>query len=1034
MTPVLSWIIATALTRKSIVFGIAAFLVVGGIQAIRQTPIDIFPEFAPPLVEVQTEAPGFSAEEVETLVSSPLEAALNGVPFLKMIRSKSVLGLSTVTLIFNENSDLMQARQLVQERVMNVQGRLPAGAHASTILPPFSSLSRILKIGISSRSRSREELSVLVRTVVLRRLLAVPGVSNVAVWGERLPQLQVQVDPELLGVAGVTLPEVVAAARSAIASGGGGIVDTSSQRLAARVVPGVTTASDLGAATVRYAPGGVAPMRLRDVAEVFEAPGPPIGDATFNGTPGLLLIAEKQPWANTLDVTRGIEAELEALAPALGDAVVDSTIFRPASFVERALHNLTQAVLVGCGLVAALLLMFLFDLRRAMISLIAIPLSVVGALVVLCLRGHVIDTMVLTGLVLALGEVVDDAIIDVENIGRRLREERLKQQPRSAFLVVLEASLEVRSAVVIASLIVTLVFVPVLFIGGTAGAFFRPLAVSYMLAVGSSLAVALTVTPALCLVLLARRKEGDESAIARWCRAGYERLLPRLVRRPVLAGATLVVLASGASLALPTFGEDLMPKFHETDFLMHWVLEPGASLEEVRRSVERLEGKLLRIPGVRNCASHIGRAELGDEAVGANFAEVWLSIEETADVNLLLHQIEDCIQSYPGVQRDVLTYLTERIEEVLTGAGASTVLRIFGPDLQRLRTAAQSARDAVARIPGVKSARVESQVEVPQVEVRPRPEDLARLGVTATALADFVDLMLRGVVVGEVVREQQVLPVVVHGSQRLPSHPLAIADAKLLGLGGMVRVGDVADVVVAPAPNVIQREQASRRIDVLLDVDDGALGRVTQSVEDYVRTTDFGPQSHAVVMGEHSERERARTRLIALSAVALLGILLLLYSDFGSLSPALLVLFTLPFALIGGVFGSLISGATLSMGSLIGFVAVLGITARNGILLVSRWLVLERESGLPIDADLVVTGGSERVLPILLTAMATSLALLPLVIAGDKPGHEIEHPMAVVILGGLLTSTLLNLFLLPALYLRWSESRSRRRASTANGT
>lgn len=1030
----LSWIVATALTRRSIVLGFATMLIVGGILAIRQAPIDVFPEFAPPLVEVQTEAPGFSAEEVESLVSVPLEAALNGVPFLKVIRSKSVLGLSTVTLIFNENTDLMQARQLVQERVMNAQGRLPATAHASTILPPFSSLSRILKIGISSPTRSREEMSVLVRWVVLPRLLAVPGVSNVAVWGERLPELQVQVDPDRLGAAGVTLPEVIAAARSAVPSGGGGIVDTSSQRLAARVVPGVTTAKDLGAAAVRYAPGGVAPVRLRDVTEVSEASGPPIGDATFNGAPGLLLIAEKQPWANTLDVTRGIEAELTALAPSLGDAVVDSTIFRPASFVERALRNLSEAVLVGCGLVAALLLVFLFDVRRAVISLIAIPLSVLGALVVLCLRGQVIDTMVLTGLVLALGEVVDDAIIDVENIGRRLREERAKEHPRSAFKVVLAASLEVRSAVVIASLIVTLVFVPVLFIGGTAGAFFRPLAVSYMLAVGSSLAVALTVTPALCLVLLARRKERTESPIADWLKARYERLLPRLVRRPVFAGVMVVALAGGASLALPTFGEDLMPKFHETDFLMHWVLEPGASLDEVRRSVERLEAELLAIPGVRNCASHIGRAELGDEAVGANFAEVWLSIEETVDVSDLLHQIEELIQSYPGIQRDVLTYLTERIEEVLTGAGASTVLRIYGPDLHQLRTTAQSARDAIAKIPGVKSARVESQVEVPQIEVRPRPEDLARLGVTASALSEVVDLMLRGVVVGEVVRGQQVLPVVVRGSQRLPNHPLAIKDARLAGSCGSVRVSDVAEVALAPAPNLIQREQASRRIDVLIDVEDGVLGQVTGGVEDYVRSTDFGPQAHAVVIGEHSERERARTRLVALSAVAVLGILLLLISDFGSLRPALLVLFTLPFALIGGVFGALISGATLSMGSLIGFVAVLGITARNGILLVSRWLALERESGMPISAALIVKGGSERVLPILLTAMATSLALLPLVIAEDKPGHEIEHPMAVVILGGLVTSTLLNLFVLPALYLRWSERRSQQTALPVTGT
>ncbi|MBL8766626.1 MAG: efflux RND transporter permease subunit, partial [Planctomycetes bacterium] len=650
----------------------------------------------------------------------------------------------------------------------------------------------------------------------LPRLLAVTGVSNVAVWGERLPQLQVQVDPERIAVAGVTLQEVVAAARGAVASGGGGIVDTSSQRLAARVVPGVTTAGDLGAAAVRYTPMGAAPVRLRDVAEVIEAPGIPIGDASFDASPGLLLIAEKHPWANTLDVTEGIEAELAALAPTLGDAVVDSTIFRPASFVERAVSNLTHAIVVGCGLVAGLLVVLLFDVRRAVISLIALPLSVIAALVVLALREQVLDTMVLTGLVLALGEVVDDAIIDVENIGRRLREERATERPRSAFRVVLAASLEVRSAVVVASVIVALAFVPVLFIGGTAGSFFRPLALSYILAVGCSLAVALTVTPALCLALLARGAPRRESPVAGWLRSRYERLLPRLVGRPAVACATLVVLAGCAGLAFPRFGEDLMPKFRESDFLMHWILEPGASLDDVRSSVERLERDLLGMPGIRNCASHIGRAELGDETVGANFAEVWLSIDRTADSSALLHRIEERIRNYPGVQRDVLTYLTERIEEILSGASAPTVLRIFGPDLHRLRAAASSARDFVARIPGVKDARVESQVDVPQVEVRPRPEDLARLGVDATALSEFVELVLRGVVVGEVIRGQQVLPVVVRGSDELPSHPLAIADMKVVGGCGAVRVADVADVVVAPAPNVIQRERASRRIDVLL--------------------------------------------------------------------------------------------------------------------------------------------------------------------------------------------------------------------------
>ena len=696
----LRWLIAVSLRQRVLVIALALVLVVLGLRATQDVPLDVFPEFAPPLVEIQTEAPGLSTEEVENLVTVPIEMAVNGVPGLDVLRSKSVLGLSSVVLVFDNGSDVLRSRQLVQERVAMVAPRLPLGIRPPVMLPPLSATSRAMKIGLSSRTLDAMALSDLVRWTIRPRLMAVAGVANVAVWGQRDRQLQVLVDPDRLNAAGVTLAEVQRAAGDATLVGGGGFVDTPNQRLAVRHLSPIIGPEDLARSVIRA--GGGTPLRIGDVAEVVESYAAPIGSAIIDDGPGLLLVVEKQQGGNTLDVTRGVEQALAALQPALDGVKVDPTIFRPATYIERALGNLTEALWLGCALVCLVLFVFTRDWRTALISLTAIPLSLVAAALVLAWTGANINTMVIAGLVIALGEIVDDAIIDVENIGRRLRLNRLLPQPRAAYEVVLAASLEVRSAVVFASLIVMLVFLPVFFLEGVSGSFFRPLAQAYVIAIGASLLVALTVTPALCLWLLPdRAAEYREARFVPPLRERYRRFLAGVIDQP---RRVIVALVAGLGLAgagYATLQAQFLPDFRETDFLMHWVEKPGASLEAMERVTIRASRELRAIPGVRNFGSHIGRAEAGDEVYGPNFTELWISLDETADYEASLRRIQSVIDDFPGLTRDVLTYLRERIKEVLTGAGASIVVRIYGPELVTLRETAERVRTALADIPGI---------------------------------------------------------------------------------------------------------------------------------------------------------------------------------------------------------------------------------------------------------------------------------------------------------------------------------------------
>ncbi|MDR2710240.1 MAG: efflux RND transporter permease subunit, partial [Burkholderiales bacterium] len=797
----------------------------------------------------------------------------------------------------------------------------------------------------------------------------------------------------------------------------GGFIDTPNQRMAVRHVSTILSPEDLARTVVDYRDN--TPIRLGDVADIQIGFPPPIGNAVIDHGDGLLLIVEKQPWGNTLSVTRGVEEAIDALRPALSGMKVDTTIFRPATFIERAINNLKHTMIIGCVLVLIVLGMFLYDWRTALISATAIPLSLVGAVILLRLMGVTMNTMVLAGLVIALGEVVDDAIIDVENVVRRLRENKLLAKPRSAFRVILAASLEVRSAVVYASLIVMLVFLPVFFLEGLAGSFFKPLALAYVLAIFVSMVVAMTLTPALCMLLLPGRVDRHgESPFVRSLKTPYRKILPSITRKPKAVMLCLCVSLAVPLLAIPMMGEKFLPQFKETDFLMHFVEKPGTSLEAMQRISQRAGDELLSIEGVRNFGTHTGRAEAADEVVGPNFTELWISLDEKVDYDKSVAQIEEAIAGYPGLTRDVLTYLSERIKEVLSGASASIVVRIYGSDLEKLRATAYNVEKVIAEIPGTMNLKVEQQVLVPQIEVQFRTDVAEQFGLTPGQVRSAATPFLRGMKVGEIYHDQKILEVAVWGTPQTRADLTSLQELLIdTPSGASVPLGDVADIRILPTPNSIVREGASRRIDVMCNVDNTTdLASVAKEVEKRVSAMTFEQGYHPEFLGEYTAQQESRRRLILIGVAAFAGICVLLYTVFHSTRMIVLILLSLPFAMIGGVLGAWRGGGVLSLGSIIGFITVLGVSVRNGIMLISHFRHLEDIEGVTFGPQLIQRGAEERIAPIVMTISTAILGLLPIIYFGNIPGHEIEYPMAWVIVGGLCSSTILNLLLMPTLY------------------
>ncbi len=1026
------WIILMSLRFRTLVVLVGLVTMFGGALQLSKAPVDVFPEFAPPKVEIQTACIGLSAAEVEELITVPLEQALAGVPGVEVLRSKSVSQLSSVVLLFAPGTNIMDARQVVQERVASITPSLPSWATPPHMIQPLSSTSRVMKIGVSSDTLDTIELSQLTRWKIRDNLMRVRGVANVAVWGNRKTQYQIQVAPRELRKKGVTLDQVRNAAADAVDAGllsyrpgamlgTGGYTETASQRLGIEHVLPVGDPADLGKVLVPSASGRM--LRLEQVADVKIGHQLLIGDAVVDGGPGLLLIVEKFPWANTLEVTAGVEDVLERIKPGLTDVEIDATIFRPATFIETSIDNLTNALLLGILLVILVLLGFLFEWRTALISVVAIPLSLVAAGLVLYYQGSTINTMVLAGFVISVGVVVDDAIIDIENIWRRLKLARTSGDPTPTARIVLESSIEVRRAIVFATLINVVAIAPVLFLSGLSGAFFRPLAISYALALLASMAVALTVTPALGLILLRktdgiRRESPLKATLVRW----YTKVLERITttaRPAYLAVAGLIVLAVAAT---PQLGQSLLPEFKERDLLMHWVTKPGTSLQEEVRITTLSAKELGAIPGVRNFGAHIGQASNADEVVGPEFGENWISIDPDADYDTTLSAVQDGVDGYPGLYRDVQTYLKERIREVLTGTDEALVVRLAGDDLDELVRLADEVEDVLSATPGLEAPQAELLTPVPQIEVKVDLDRAQGYGLKPGDVRRAAATLVAGIEVADVYRAGRTYDINVYGVPAV-RHSLTSIQGLLIDTpdGRQVRLDRVADVVIKATPNAIQREGGTRRIDVTAGLAGADAGGIAEEVEERVAEVEL-PQGYSVdVLGEHAEREAAQSRILLLGIGALIAILLLLQMAFGNFRLALLFFPTLLMALVGGVLAALATGGIISLGSLVGFFTVFGIAARNGIMMISHFQHLEQVEGMPFGRALVMRGAAERLSPILMTAGATGFALIPLVIAGSIPGHEIEHPMAIVILGGLITSTLLNLLVVPSLYLRFAR-------------
>ncbi len=1043
------WIVGSSLQFRFLVLAVAVVLMVVGFLRLRGASVDVLPEFAPPFVEIQTEALGLAAAEVEALVTLPLEELLTGVPWLQSLRSESVTGLSSIVLFFEPGTNLIRARQMVQERLTQAQG-LPSKkvAKAPVMLQPLSATSRVMMVGLSSTELSLIEMSVLARWNVKPRLMGVPGVANVSVWGQRERQLQVQVNPETLKANNVTLDQIIATTGNALwvsplsfleasTPGSGGFIDTPNQRLNIRHLLPISTAEDLAKVNV----DGTS-LSLGKVASVVENHQPLIGDSLINNTPGLLLVIEKFPGANTLQVTRGLEEAIEALRPGLQGIDISSALFRPATFIEMALANLRGVLLLSALFVALVLVAFLYNWRSGVISFITIALSFMTALFVLYLRGASLNVMVLAGLLIALTAILDDAS-DVQHIMQRIRQHRLNGSSKSTSSIILEASRETRRAATYATLICLLAAMPFFFMSGLAGSLLQPLVVSYVLAILVSMLVALTVTPALSLMLfrnvplepsklahettgassLSAGTAGRDSPFVKNIERTYQTFLSPVAARPTLALITAGLMVVLAALLLPQLRQgSLLPTFKERDVLISWMGAPGTSHPAMIEASTGLSNELQAIPGIQTVAAQVGRAITSDEVASINSGKLWVSLEANANYNQTVADIRGVLDNHPDLSSQLMTYTKKVVDDTVTGSSSPVTVRIYGHELAILYAKAEEVRQALAGIGGITSPRVELQTQEDIVEVEVDLAAAQGYGLKPGDVRRAATTLVNSIEVGNLFEEQKVFDVVVVGVPEIRSDLSSIQNLLIdTPSGEQVRLGEVADVRIVPTPNLIKREGVSRSIDVFADVQGRDLAAVTRDVQAALQTIEFPLEYHPEVLGEYAQAQTAQRSLWGFSIAAVIGIFLLLQGAFRSWRLATLVLLALPAALLGGVLAVFLGGSELSVVSLVSFLAVLGLAVRHSIGLIQHYEFLEQVEGQTFSSDLIVRGSRERLAPMLMSGLATLVALLPILFMGG-PGLEVMRPVAGIMVGGLLSTGLLTFFVLPALYL-WVKAR-----------
>ena len=997
----------------------------GAVTAARM-PVDVFPDLTAPTVTIVTEAHGLAPEEVEALVTARIESAVYGAPEVRRVRSASGIGISIVWVEFDWGADLRRARQTVAEKLQLAASQLPADLDPPTVAPMSSIMGEISFIGVRSDRHGPMAVRDAADWIVRRRLLAVPGVAQVIPIGGEVKQYQVLVDPSRLRSLRVRFEDVVAALETSSQNGSGGFLVRGAQEALIRAV-GRADGEQAIADTVIRADGGV-PVYVRQVARVEVLPAVARGAASVDTEPAVVLAIMKQPGANTLAVTDDIERALAGLRGQLPEGMtIDDRLLRQADFIDAAVSNVSVALRDGAILVAVILILFLLDVRATVISLASLPVSLLIAVLVLDWRGASINTMTLGGLTIAVGALVDDAIIDVENVFRRLRLEHAKpaEARRPAFDVVFEASREIRGSIVFATLIVMVVFVPLLLLGGVEGRLLAPLGEAYLIAIFASLVVALTLTPAMCALLLpsAGSLGRGESVVVRALKRVYRPALRGAVHRPAIVTLAAVALLAGALVLVPRLGRTFLPEFNEGALTINVMTLPGTSLAESDRMGREVEQRLRDVPEVVSTARRTGRAELDEHAQDVSSSELDVRLRRGRPREVVLADVRERLAAVTGAVITVGQPISHRIDHMLSGTRAAIAIKVFGDDLVELRALAERIRGVMATIPGIVDLSIEQQVDIPQLAIVVDRAAAGRVGLTPGAAVEAIEAVLAGHAVTQIREGERSYDVVVryHDAARVDREALERLPIDT-PRGVQVPLAAIARLHRDAGPSMISRENVQRKVVVMANVAGRDVGGVVDEIRRAVAAGVALPDGYHVVYGGQFESgESARDTLVVLGAVVVAGILLLLYLAFRSLTSALLVMVNLPLALIGGVVAVWATGGIVSVASLVGFITLFGIATRNGIMMVTHIDHLRAHEGASLE-EAVERGALERLSPILMTALASGLALVPLVLAGDAPGNEIQAPLGVVILGGLATSTLLNLLVVPSLY-RWIRGR-----------
>jgi CzcA family heavy metal efflux pump len=1010
-------LILLSLKYRWLVAILAVVMTVYGLIVMVQLPIDVFPDFAPVQVTVQTEAAGYAPEEVESLITVPMESALNGTPNVQVVRSISTTGLSVITLIFEDGTNVFVARQLVAERIQGARNRLPSNIEQPVLMPITTAVGDILKIGmIPGNTTSLMDLRTFANWTAKRRIMTVQGVANVVLYGGEEKQYQVLVNPRALQDYDLTLDQVLAAARGGNVNVPGGFLRTTDEEFLIRGLGRIKSLDDLKK-TVITSRNGV-PIVLGQVATIQVGAAFKTGDAIINGKPGVILSVTKQPWANTLTTTVAVEKALASLKASMPPDVQVVYTFRQADFIETAIHNMLEALAFGAVLVVLVLFVFLQNWRTVIISLTAIPLSLLAAIISLKLAGGTINTMTLGGLAIAIGEVVDDAIIDVENVYRRLRENKLRAEPRPVMTVVFEASREIRGSVFYATFIVALVFLPIFSLSGLEGKIFSPLGWSYIVAIVASLLVALTVTPAMCMMLLSQQRNlpDNEPAFSRFLKSGYRPVLSVALARPksIITAAALIFVVSLVPLLF--VGKEFLPAFDESNLIVASNSVPGTSLDITTKTGKSITSHVVSHSNVLAAGQRAGRAEGSDDYGASNFSEYDIRLKVgMKDREQVIEHLREDFAKIPGLVINVGSYISHRMDHVLSGVNAAIAIKIFGPDLAVLHRTAGDVEKVVAGVPGAVDVQIEPIIPIPQIGIQINRDKAARYGLNIDRLATSIEAAFNGVVVSQVVEEQKTFDLLVRFQPQFKANVDAISSTLIdTPSGARVQLSAVADILPGTSPNTIKHESVSRYVVVQANVSGADLGSVIDKIRAKVNSEVHLPAGYYVAYGGQFEaQEKATRQLIILTLLAVVGIFLLLFAAFKSSRAALLVLLNLPLALIGGIWAIVLSGGVMSVGSLLGFITLFGISTRNGIMLVTHFKHLIAE-GLSFD-DVLREGALDRLSPVLMTALTAALGLLPIAVLGGA-GRELEQPLAVVILGGMISSTALTLIVVPALF------------------